>query len=411
MARPKKDGKRATGIYGKHGSLYIVMNQSVIENGSIKNKRQWISTGLKDTQDNIKRASEKRLEILQNKVVSDVNKNILVSQYVEVFLDRKQREVKNTTYVSYYYKAAHIKRYFAGVKIKNITKHHVEIFLDDLFTVNKVQHRTVKDIKGVFNSIMEMAIKDGIITSNPVKETTINKNLAAKNSKAKDSDDDFFSYNEAILFLQKAENNPLYELFYITLFFGLRREEVIGLKWSAVDLANRTMQINHTVTKGMAGVNRLNSTKTESSNREYPLSDEQINLFMNLKRKEEYNRELFGKEYQENDYIFKHEDGTTFYPDYPTKIFKKIIKANPDLPQNITLHGLRSSCVSILIHSGFDVRSIQNWVGHSDPDTTLKIYAKVKNKESKKEISDNMSKMFKPIMLNGDSDSNKAESD
>ncbi len=227
MARPKKDGKRATGIYGKHGSLYIVMNQSVIENGSIKNKRQWISTGLKDTQDNIKRASEKRLEILQNKVVSDVNKNILVSQYVEVFLDRKQREVKNTTYVSYYYKAAHIKRYFAGVKIKNITKHHVEIFLDDLFTVNKVQHRTVKDIKGVFNSIMEMAIKDGIITSNPVKETTINKNLAAKNSKAKDSDDDFFSYNEAILFLQKAENNPLYELFYITLFFGLRREEVI----------------------------------------------------------------------------------------------------------------------------------------------------------------------------------------
>ena len=176
---------------------------------------------------------------------------------------------------------------------------------------------------------MEMAIKDGIITSNPVKETTINKNLAAKNSKAKDSDDDFFSYNEAILFLQKAENNPLYELFYITLFFGLRREEVIGLKWSAVDLANRTMQINHTVTKGMAGVNRLNSTKTESSNREYPLSDEQINLFMNLKRKEEYNRELFGKEYQENDYIFKHEDGTTFYPDYPTKIFKKIIKVSP----------------------------------------------------------------------------------
>ena len=62
----------------------------------------------------------------------------------------------------------------------------------------------------------------------------------------------------------------------------------------------------------------------------------------------------------------------------------------PELPQGITFHGLRSSCVSILVHQGMDVKSIQKWVGHADIDTTLRIYAKVKDKESKREISEAM---------------------
>ena len=83
-------------------------------------------------------------------------------------------------------------------------------------------------------------------------------------------------------------------------------------------------------------------------------------------------------------------DGKPYYPDYPTKLFGKLVKKFPDLPQGITFHGLRSSCVSILVHQGMDVKSIQKWVGHADIDTTLRIYAKVKDKETKKEISDTM---------------------
>ncbi|MCR4586853.1 MAG: tyrosine-type recombinase/integrase, partial [Lachnospiraceae bacterium] len=121
-----------------------------------------------------------------------------------------------------------------------------------------------------------------------------------------------------------------------------------------------------------------------------PLTDEQIEMFKLLKRKEETNKRLFGNAYQDNDYIFKHEDGSLFYPDYPSKAFSKLIKKMPELPQNITFHGLRSSCVSILVHQGMDVKSIQKWVGHADIDTTLRIYAKVKDKESKCEISETM---------------------
>lgn len=399
MARRKKDGKRAKGVYGQHGSLYVVMNTSFIENGQKKNKRIWIPTGLSDTADNIKAASDLRYNLLNKPKQLCDNKDIVISELVDEYLNAKERDIQNTSYASYIYRTKHIREYFNEVKVRDITKQHVEAFLDYLFTEKHLQKRSVKDIKVSFSSIMDMAISMGIITHNPVTDTTINKKLAAQYSKPKNMDDDFFSYDEACLFLKYAESNPLYELYYFTLFFGLRREEILGLRWSAVNLSSGTITINHTVTKGTE-VRRLNSAKTASSLREYPLSPEQIELLKNMKKSENKNRKLFGNAYQENDYLFKHEDGSLFYPDYPSKHFKKIVLEHPDLPQNITFHGLRKSCVSILIHSGFDVKSIQKWVGHADIDTTLRIYAKVKDKESKKEISDNMSMMIRPALNN-----------
>ncbi|MCR5322180.1 MAG: site-specific integrase [Lachnospiraceae bacterium] len=393
MARPKKDGKRATGIQGKKGYLYIVTSQPVIKNGVKKTEKKWISTGLTDTPENVKTAIEHRMRLLNKTVVSVTDLNISIADYIDFILSKKIREVSNTTYSSYYYRAKKIKEYFGSVKVKEINEIMVADFLDSLFEVNHVQQRTVKDIKVFLGNVMTQAVKEGIIPYNPVKEVVINKNLAAKYSKDKNTDEGFFSYEEAQLFLSKIKNHVLFELFYLTLFFGLRREEILGLRWSVIDFSGKTLTINHTVTKGLT-VNRTNTTKTAASAREYPLTDEQVEMFKHLHAKEEENRKSLGGEYFDSDNIFKHADGTLYYPDYPTKSFSKLIKKIPELPQDITFHGLRSSCVSILIHQGMDVKSIQKWVGHSDIDTTLRIYAKVKDKESKREISEKMNGMI-----------------
>lgn len=387
MARPKKDGKRATGIQGKKGFLYIVISQHVVKDGVKKKETNWITTGLADNPENIKKAVEIRRKLLNND--SSIDSNSSMAEYVDYVLRKKKREVSDTTYSAYFYRAKRIIDYLGEMRIKDVNVTKIESFLDDLFITYQVQLRTVKDIKVFLGYIMEQAVNEGIIPANPVKEVTINKNLAAKYAKDKNVDDEFFSYEEAQTFLSNIRDHNLYELFYLTLFFGMRREEILGLRWSAIDFKNKTMSINHTVTKGLT-VNRANTTKTASSAREYPLTDEQAEMFEQLKNKEESNRKLFGNEYQDNDYIFKHVDGKPYYPDYPTKLFGKLVKKFPELPQGITFHGLRSSCVSILVHQGMDVKSIQKWVGHADIDTTLRIYAKVKDKETKKEISDTM---------------------
>ena len=66
----------------------------------------------------------------------------------------------------------------------------------------------------------------------------------------------------------------------------------------------------------------------------------------------------------------------------------------PELPQGITFHGLRISCVSILVKRGKSIKEIQKWVGHADDITTLKIYARVKEKEAKKEILKEMDELI-----------------
>lgn len=393
MARRKKDGRRSVGIQGKSGYLYIVRSRTVMKDGEKTSEKKWIATGLADIPENIKRAEEMRENLLNRHENADLDRNITLAEYTNRYLAKKKREVADSTYASYYYRGEQIKAYFGPVKVRELSEHIIEGFLDSLFTERQVQPRTAKDTKVMLAGVVDQAVADGLIAYNPVKNVVLNKNLAAQVARDKTIDDEFFSYEEARYFLQKARNHELYELFYLTLFFGLRREEVLGLRWSAIDFSKQTMTINHTVTKGTV-INRTNTTKTVASRREYPLTDEQIRLFHSLQKKEKENRKLFGRCYSDNDYIFKHPDGTLYYPDYPTKAFGKIIKATPELPQNITFHGLRSSCVSILVHEGKDVKSIQKWVGHSDLDTTLKIYAKVKDKAAKQELSEAMNRLI-----------------
>ncbi len=396
MARQKKDGKRATGIQGKRGYLYIVLTHTDIRDGKKKSVNEWISTGLKDKPENYKKASEQRRKLLNNHSSSDNtnDKNTLVPDYIDYFLERKKREVADTTYSGYLYCGNRVKSFYKESKLKEINKQYVEDFLDYLFTEYDMMPRTVKDTKRFFSSVMHLAAEEGLVPYNPVKEATMNKTLIQEHSTDEDPDDNFLSYEEAHRLLIIVEDHPLYEVFYITLFFGIRREEVLGLKWSAIDFENKTIKIVHTVTRGTK-VNRFNSTKTETSKREYPLTDEQIGMFLHLKKAEDENRKLCGNNYIENDYIFKHADGSPFYPDYPSKELRKIIKNNPDLPQRTNFRSLRRSCVSILVHQGMDVKSIQKWVGHKDIDTTLRTYAKVKDKEAKKEISTGLSDIIK----------------
>ena len=373
-AEKKTDGRRDKGVQAKKGWLYILLPQTKVEEGQKVSSKRWVATGLADTDKNVGKAVDMRKSRMssKNKGLTD-DSNVMLVMYVDLYLARKKRTVVDTTYAGYLYRSVKIKEFFRKIKLKDITQADVEQFLDHLFSADKCQMRTVKDIKVLFNGIMEQAVKDGLIADNPVKDAMINKSLALR--------------------LEKVESHKLYELFFVTLFFGLRREEVLGLRWSSIDLKAKTLRVNHTVTVGTR-VNRLNSTKTDTSNRTYPLTDDQVKMFEHLKEVEIKNRELFGEAYNDNDYVFKNEDGSLHYPDYPSKQFKKVIKENPDLPQRTKFHGLRTSCVSILVHENFDVKGIQKWVGHKDINTTLKIYAKVKEKEAKEEILHGMTSII-----------------
>ena len=113
-------------------------------------------------------------------------------------------------------------------------------------------------------------------------------------------------------------------------------------------------------------------TKNASSCRSFPLVPEAKEIFLAAKAEEEENRRLFGKEYHENDYVFKWPDGHPYAPDYISRNFSQLLKRHK-LP-HIRFHELRHSCASLLLNSGFTLKDVQEWMGHADIKMTADIY-------------------------------------
>jgi integrase len=128
--------------------------------------------------------------------------------------------------------------------------------------------------------------------------------------------------------LKLFENHELRPVIYIALYYGLRRSEVLVLKWNAVDFENNVLEIKHTVVD-VAGVPiAKDKTKNTSSKRKYVILPEIKDVLIDLKNKQNENKKLFGNEYNESDYIFTWADGRLFRPDFLTKGFKKVLEKN-----------------------------------------------------------------------------------
>ena len=180
------------------------------------------------------------------------------------------------------------------------------------------------------------------------------------------------------MLLKKAEETEIEPIIVLCVYYGLRRSEVIGLKWSAVNFRDKTIQICNTITK-MYEFCEKERTKNASSNRTLPLIPTVEKYLKKLKAKQNENKKLFGDCYIDSDYICVKADGTLIQPDEASAKFKSLIKRNK-MP-NIRLHDLRHSCASMLIAQGVDIKVIQEWLGHSSISMTGNIYGHLQFKQ------------------------------
>ena len=149
----------------------------------------------------------------------------------------------------------------------------------------------------------------------------------------------------------------------LTAFYGLRRSEVVGLKWAAVDFEQNTIEICHTVTTvrldGKEVLVESNGTKTKSSKRTLPLVPVFRERLLALQEEQKENRKLCGRCYNKKyaDYICVDAMGNLLKPDYLSNSFQ-IILQNYHL-RRIRFHDLRHSCASLLLANGVPMKMIQ----------------------------------------------------
>lgn len=164
----------------------------------------------------------------------------------------------------------------------------------------------------------------------------------------------------------------------LTAFYGLRRSEVIGLKWSAFDFNHNCFSIRHTVTtcnvKGERVTIKKDKAKNKSSLRTYPLIPFLKERLLEAKKQQEENRKLCGRAYNKEylGYVCVDVIGNLIKPNYVSSTFGKLLAKNN--LRHIRFHDLRHTCASLLLANGVPMEQVKEWLGHSEISTTVDIY-------------------------------------
>lgn len=367
----------------KNGKYYAVLN---LYDNAGKRKPKWISTGYLEK--NNKRKAEKVLRDLcveWDKKNVKYYTNIKVHEYFTKWLSEIKDQVRPNTYRGYKGNMEnHIIPYF---KRLNVELQELKPFqLSDYYKskVGDISITTIKHHHQNVSKALADAVEKGLISVNPA--------TAAKTPKATEKfQAEFLNRSEIKQLIEAVKDTPIYLPTFLASVYGLRRSEVLGLKWHNIDFENGTIWIRETLqqcTKEITGdCNYTSETKTESSNRTLPMTPQVREVLMKQKQLQQEHRSFLERAYFLNDYVCTFDNGKEISPNYLSRTFHKII-IKTDLP-SIRFHDLRHSVASNLLNDGFNAVQVAEWLGHSSSTTTLKFYAHI-DKTSKMMIANSL---------------------
>jgi len=356
----------------KKGRFYIVLSYTDIEN---KRKTKWIPTGL-PVKNNKKRAEKMLMEARERfkpPVTRDtVRSDMLFSDYLTEWLKIIKSTVRRTTFSSYssLVKSV-IKPYFEELEVTldGLKPIHIQTFYTR--ELERVTSSTVIHYHAVIRRALIYAVKIELLDSNPIDRV--------ERPKKEHYIPAYYDSQEINRLFELVAGTDLEVPVKLAAFYGLRREEVLGLRWKAIDFEENTITINHTVTQieenGKTVTVASDTTKTKSSMRTLPMVSQFRELLLRKKEEQAELRRVCGKCYNKEflDYVCVNALGERIKPSYLTNSFPAFAVKNG--MRRIRFHDLRHSCASLLLANGVSLKHIQEWLGHSDFSTTANIYA------------------------------------
>ena len=316
---------------------------------------------------------EEEVEKFQEPIITEnpkpqVKNDIIFVNYVEDYVKAKEKELSPAVFVSYNMCVKIIKEYFGNkLKLKDVTYHHLEDFYDYLRNERKNKNVTVKHHAVILSPALRQAYRDDLIAKNPYEFMPKIKKEKTKM--------EYYNKDELEKLFEATDNTPLALIVRVAAYYGFRRSELIGLKWEAIDFDNKMISIKHKVLNVNGEFYLSDTLKTQASNRTLPLLPEIEKLFIERKEQIEKNKKLYGKSYNYNytDYVFVDDIGDLINPNHVSDRFRNILKKNN--LKHIRFHDLRHSCASLLVANKVPMKNIQEWLGHSNFNTTADVYS------------------------------------
>lgn len=356
----------------KNGYYYAVLSY---RDAAGKRHQKRVSTGL--PQKGNKRRAEQELIRIRSEfeippAAGELNSNMLFADYLDQWLEIVRARIKPATFGSYQGMVkSTIGPYFRKkeLTLKELEARHIQQFYTE--KLKTVTPNSVIHYHAVIYQALKYAMKTDLVT----------QNVAMKVDRPKKNDYQpvFLDAEELQHLFEVVKGTKLELPVLVAAFYGLRRGEVCGLKWDAIDFERGTITIRHTVTSlqvdGKTKMYAQDSAKTKSSMRTLPLVGSFAEYFKEVKAAQEVNKKVCGNcyNYEYDGYVFVDELGNLMNPNYLTSQFPQYIQKHGC--KRMRFHDLRHSCASLLLANGVPLKQIQEWLGHSDFSTTANIYA------------------------------------
>jgi len=341
--------------------------------------RKSVSTGLtvknnkKRAEDMVYEAKKEQEALLSAQIRLD---NMLFADFLELWLEvirnDKSKPIKPTTFGIYQMNVQRIiAPYFRKKRILllDLTADHINDFYD--VQLERVKAMTVTKYHANISKALKYAVKKNYIPHTPMGRVNrpSPERFVGK----------FLKQSEMVELFDIVRGHKLELGVILGAFYGLRRSELVGLRWESINFEANTITIEHTVTvasiDGKTVITANDTTKTKSSFRTLPLVTPIRSKLLDLQAEQEKNRKLCGKEYNkaEGGYIYVNALGNRIKPDYLSGEFPKFLEKHGF--KRMRFHDLRHSCASLLLANGISLKQIQEWLGHSDFAITANTYA------------------------------------
>ena len=279
----------------KNGIYYVVLTYKSYDG---KRKSKWQTTGL-PTKGNKKRA-EAMMRELQDDFEPPVDPNgppskaMLFADFLVQWLEIAKSTVKLTTYSSYKgLSESQIIPYFRslGGTLGDLKAVHIQSFYQK--QLERVKPNTVIHYHAIIHRALKYAVKTDLIDVNPADKVD--------RPKKNEFTGNFYSREEMNALFDAVRGNKIEVQVMLAAVYGLRRSEVVGLKWDAVDFEQNTLEIRHTVATvrldGKKVIVESDTTKTKASKRTLPLVPEFRERLLALQEEQKENRKLCGRSY------------------------------------------------------------------------------------------------------------------
>lgn len=343
-------------------------------------KQKWFS-GYKTK----KEAQDARIEI-----VSKINNNnfvipkkLTVKEYLESwFKTYVEPNLSPTTVQGYKVNIFHhMIPYIGGIQLQQLKAVNIQEMYNTLKEKGRIDGKkglsstSIRYVHRVLREALQHAVQQQLLPRNIADDITLPQ---AKKYKPK-----VYKPEEIATLLQCVKNTEYETAIHLAALLGLRRGEVLGLKWSDVDFKNKSITIQRQLLPTTKGI-IFKDPKTEDSIRTIALSERLVDILKKEKIKQKKQKLLLGKDYHDNDLICCKDNGEMFHPSSFSHDFAKILKQNN--MEHIRFHDLRHSAATNMLNANIPIKLASNILGHSSVTITMDIYSHVINEKQKEAI-------------------------